>query len=96
MTLRHPSCMTYNAGVAASGTATKQVSLRLPLDIAEAIQRREHGTATDYVVQAVREKLQRDREAEIARGLSCLAWDEEANDVSDFAPAQDKVILLGD
>lgn len=58
--------------------ATKQVSVRLPSDIAEQVEAK--GATAPYIIAAVREKLQRDEQAEIAEGFALLAaspdlWD---------------------
>ena len=75
---------------------TRQVSVRFPKHLIDEVDRRHGGTTTDYVVQAVQEKLLREREAEIAAGLACLAGDDEANDISDFAPAQRRAMARVD
>lgn len=75
--------------------ATRQLSIRLPLELIEAIGRRHEGTTTNFVVQAIRERLVREREEEIAVGLATLANDDETNDLSEFAAAQDRVIVRG-
>jgi hypothetical protein len=73
---------------------TIQRGFRLPKDIADLLQQKPN--ATEYVIEAVREKAQREREAEIAAGLASLAWDDEANDISDFKDAQARTMNLGD
>ena len=57
---------------------TKQISVRLPLEIAEQVEAR--GAIAPYVIDAVREKLKRDQEAQMEDGFALLAaspemWD---------------------
>ncbi|MEZ0324789.1 MAG: hypothetical protein ACAH95_02695 [Fimbriimonas sp.] len=73
---------------------TTQRGFRLPHDVADLLQQKPN--ATEYVIEAVREKAQREREAQIAEGLACLAWDDEANDISDLKDAQARALTLGD
>jgi hypothetical protein len=70
--------------------ATKQLTVRMPRDLAKKIE--DQGAAAPFIIDAVREKLERQREAEIETSLACLANDPEANDISDWAPFQAKVI----
>lgn len=69
---------------------TKQLSLRIPMDLLSEL--RGKGRVTGYIIDAVREKIARDRAAEIDKSLQCLADDPEANDLSFFAPGQDEVM----
>ena len=73
---------------------TKQVSVRLPLDLFQRLNEKK-GRA-GYIIQAVEEKIQRDEQEALAAGLMCLANNPEANDISDFAAPQAKVISHGD
>jgi hypothetical protein len=74
---------------------TKQISVRMPIDMVDSISRLGAKSAA-YVLEAVRDKLQRDKEAEIAEGLKCLADDSDADDFSALAAAQAKVIARVD
>lgn len=74
--------------------ASKQFSVRMPADLAGKLE--EMGKITPFIISAVREKLERDTKAEIRERLKCLADDPEANDISDFGPAQRKVMARGD
>jgi hypothetical protein len=74
---------------------TKQISVRMPIDMVDSISRLGAKSAA-YILEAVQDKLARDRQAEIAAGLRCLADDPEANDISDFKAAQAKVIARVD
>ena len=73
---------------------TTQKAFRLPNDVVTILNLQ--PTATEYVVQAIREKASRDRDREIESSLQCLAFDDEANDISDLKQAQEKVIAVGD
>jgi hypothetical protein len=73
---------------------SKQFSIRMPVDIARKLE--ERGKVTPFIISAVREKLERERQQEIREQLKCLAHDAEANDISDIAPAQKRVIARGD
>ncbi|HVL39015.1 MAG TPA: hypothetical protein VM328_06450 [Fimbriimonadaceae bacterium] len=75
---------------------TRQYPIRFPADVAEQVERRKQRSVSEYVVEAVREKLERDRDAEIVAGLACLADDAEANDIGDFEEAQAEVFGRGD
>lgn len=69
---------------------TKAITIRMPLELLSVLRAR--GETSSYVINAVRERLERERLEEIAKGLACLADDSEANDISDFAPLQSKVM----
>ncbi len=71
-------------------STAKQISVRMPLRILERLEA--HGPVAPYVIEAVKEKLDRDEEADIKARLRCLAYDDEANDISDWAPEQRKVM----
>ncbi|HSI73412.1 MAG TPA: hypothetical protein VK934_09560 [Fimbriimonas sp.] len=75
-------------------TTTVQKGFRLPRDVVELLAQKPN--ATEYLIRAVREKAQREREEEIAASLTCLAFDSEANDVTDLSGAQAKVISVVD
>ncbi|CAN5617671.1 hypothetical protein BH11ARM2_BH11ARM2_25970 [soil metagenome] len=59
--------------------ATKQVSVRLPVDIAERVENK--GAFAPYIIAAVKEKLQRDEEAGMAEGFALLATSPEMWDL---------------
>jgi hypothetical protein len=69
---------------------TKQVSIRMPDELVKRLEC--HEAITPYIIEAVREKLDRDDEARIVASLTCLADDPESNDISAFASIQDEVI----
>jgi len=71
---------------------TIQKAFRLPLDVVEVLDAQPN--ATEFVTFAIREKVKADREQAIEASLQCLAFDDQANDISDFRPAQAKVIDL--
>lgn len=73
---------------------SKQLSVRMPCELVEWLS--ERGKSARYIVEAVREKVARDEEAEIAASLRCLANHDEASDISDLAEGQAKVIARGD
>jgi hypothetical protein len=73
---------------------SKQITVRMPLELAMAV--RERGNTAAYIVEAVRDKLARDRQASIAESLKCLGDDPESGDISDFSQAQATVISRGD
>jgi hypothetical protein len=74
---------------------TKQITIRVPIEVVARLNRQARNTAP-YIVEAVLDKLSRDEEAEVVAAMQCLANDPEANDISDFAAAQDRVIVRGD
>ena len=72
---------------------SKQLSIRMPVDLVKRLE--SHGAAAPYVIEAVREKLDKDDEARIEASLACLANDVEANDISDWGPMQQEVMKRG-
>jgi hypothetical protein len=74
--------------------ASKQFSVRFPAELANKLTKR--GKAAPFIVEAVREKLDREERERIEASLLCLANDPEANDISDFAEAQRRVMARGD
>jgi hypothetical protein len=72
--------------------ATKQITLRMPIDVLDKLSLLANGKNTPYIVEAVRERLERDRQIQIAESFKCLAYDDEANDISDFKEAQAEVM----
>lgn len=70
---------------------TKQISVRMPADMVESINSMGKKSAS-YIVEAVRDKLARDRQEEIAEGLKCLTDDNVGEDLSALAAAQAQVI----
>lgn len=75
---------------------TRQYAIRFPIDLAEQVEQRKGVSISEFVLQAVRAKLEQDRDKEIEAGLACLANDPEANDISAFTPGQRKVMARGD
>lgn len=69
--------------------STKQLTVRMPEDLVERIPR--HGKAATFIIDAVREKLERIRQEEIEASLQCLGEDLEENDISMWKPFQKKV-----
>jgi hypothetical protein len=69
-------------------------AFRLPQDVVRVLDAQ--PKATEYVVEAIREKAKREREHAIEASLLCLAFDGEENDISDFKVAQAKVMDLDD
>ena len=61
-------------------SSSKQVSVRLPLDVAERLESKGHFAP--YIIEAVKEKLRRDDEAEIADGFALLAASPEMWDMN--------------
>jgi hypothetical protein len=80
--------MWYGSGMA----GTKQITIRMPLDVLGQLGAMPHGKSAPYIVEAVRERLERDRQAQIEAGFACLAHDDEANDISPFVEARDEVM----
>lgn len=76
--------------------ATKQITVRMPTDVLEQLRVMPKGSGASYVVEAVRERLERDKQARIDAGLRCLAYDDEANDISSFEEAQAEVMARVD
>lgn len=70
----------------------QQRAFRLPEDVNEVLAKVKNST--QYVVDAIREKAERERQAEIEASLACLA--EEDEDFSNLATSQAKVIKRGD
>ena len=52
---------------------TKNLTLRIPEAVYRQVAEQKHGTATGYIVQAIEEKLARDRDSELKKGFACLA-----------------------
>jgi hypothetical protein len=75
-------------------SATKQITIRMPLELMAEIQSR--GKSASFIIEAVRDRILRDKEEEFANSLLCLAGDAEANDISDFARAQAEVMARVD
>jgi hypothetical protein len=75
---------------------TKQITLRMPIDLLGQLSAMPRGKGASYIVDAVRERLERDRQAQIEAGLQCLAYDDELNDISAFAEAQAEVMARVD
>ena len=73
---------------------TKQLSVRMPLDLVQRLTAK--GKTSPYIVEAVREKIERDEKMKVEASLLCLANDDDANDISDFAAAQARVMARGD
>ena len=72
--------------------ATKQITLRMPLDLLEQLESVPKGQSAAYIVNAVRERLAADRQARIDQGLKSLAFDYDANDLSWATEAQQEVM----
>jgi hypothetical protein len=70
----------------------QQRAFRLPEDVNEVLSKVKNST--QYVVDAIREKAERERQAEIEASLACLANDSE--DFSELSASQAKVISRGD
>jgi hypothetical protein len=77
-------------------SATKQITVRMPLEILEQLGGMPKGKGAPYIVEAVRERLARDKQAKIDEGLRCLAYDDETNDLSAFESAQAEVLARVD
>ncbi|RYG48189.1 hypothetical protein EON79_05235 [bacterium] len=72
---------------------TLQKAFRLPVDIAEELERRGNGNATDYVVEALREKFKADERERFRRSFERLAdLPSEATDMEWAMPAQSEVV----
>lgn len=76
--------------------ATKQITVRMPTEVLDQLLQMPKGKSASYIVEAVRARLARDREAKIEAGLRCLANDDEANDISAFESAQAEVMARFD
>lgn len=74
--------------------ATKSLTVRVPVEILDRVKRR--GKAAKFIVEAVREKLQRDEDAEIERSLLSLVEEPSYNDIDDFIDAQRRVMARND
>ena len=70
----------------------QQRAFRLPEDVNEVLSKVKNST--QYVVDAIREKAERERQAEIEASLASLADDGE--DFPELVAAQSKVIARGD
>jgi hypothetical protein len=71
---------------------SKQITVRMPVDVLDQLGSIPKGKSASYIVEAVRERLQKDKQARIEAGLRCLANDDEANDISAFQEAQAEVM----
>ena len=80
----------YNPRMAAK----KQITVRMPVELVSDMESR--GGTTVYIIEAVREKLARDKQAEIAAGLRCLADNPDEEDFSALIAAQAKVMARVD
>ena len=65
-------------------------AFRLPLDVVKVLEAQ--PKATEYLVEAIREKTEREHQQAIEVSLLSLAFDGEENDISDFKTAQAKVM----
>lgn len=52
-------------------------TLRLPLQVYEQVASRKSRSITSFIVEAVEEKLARDRQEELARGFASLVGDQD-------------------
>ncbi len=64
-----------------------QKSFRLPADLVQILDATKNSTS--FVIEAIREKVTRDREAAIAESLQCLGDDDGL--VEEFRDSQSKV-----
>jgi hypothetical protein len=69
-------------------------AFRLPQDVVRVLDAQ--PKATEYVVEAIREKAEREQQQAIEASLQCLAFEGEENDISDFQDAQKRVMDLDD
>ncbi len=76
--------------------ATKQITVRMPIDVLSQLGGMPKGKSAPYIIEAVRERLERDKQARIEAGLRCLAYDDEANDITAFEEAQHEVMARVD
>lgn len=68
---------------------TQQLTVRMPVDVLRKLKAK--GKTAPYIIEAVKEKMARDEEAEIEASLLCLADDDE-NDISDLKSPQAKAL----
>jgi hypothetical protein len=69
----------------------KAFTLRLPDNLYRDIAARKSKSLSAYIVQAVEEKLARDREDELRKGFASLAGDQDS-DVTSWMSAQQKAM----
>jgi hypothetical protein len=70
----------------------KTLSLRLPFDVYRRLVERSRKSINSFVVQAVTEKLEREREEEIAAGLATLAGSVDEQEFALWMKAQRKAM----
>ena len=72
--------------------ATKQITVRIPLELLDQLSSIPKGQSAAFIVSAVREKLAAEKQARIDDGLRSLAFDHDANDISWAAEGQREVM----
>lgn len=68
--------------------AAKTFTMRMPEDVYAQVKARKKGTVTSFVMDAVREKLARERRAELARGFQNLTGSVDMDEVLPWMGAQ--------
>ena len=53
--------------------STKSLTLRLTQETYREVEARKKGSITGYIVEAIREKLERDKQEELEKGFESLA-----------------------
>jgi len=74
-------------------SATKQLSVRIPTELVSRIEAK--GPSAPFVIEAIREKLDRDEEQALREGFALLAESPEMVDMEFPTGAQANAVRLG-
>ena len=72
------------------------LTLRLPEKTYKEVKAKKGRSVTGYIVEAVEEKIQREREEEIAAGFACLAGEKIDKETKFWLKAQKRAMKHGD
>ena len=75
---------------------TKQISIRMPMDLLQELRKQRPGSGSSFIVEAVRDRLNRERELKLQESLQALAFEGEENDLSWIEGAQLEVFRSND
>lgn len=68
----------------------------MPKEVYSEVKKRKRTSVTAYVVEAVEEKLARDKEEEIREGLLSLVGSVDRDEIEPFLEAQRRAFAKGD
>jgi hypothetical protein len=74
----------------------KNFTLRMPLDLYQRVAHRKKKSVSEFVIDAVREKLDREREEEVRIGFESLAQDYDQPEYDLWAGAQKRAMKHAD